>query len=605
MFTACVSAQPEPGPLPPIPSRQTPAPAADQDRPSWQGEFAELAGKYRAADRGQMADTVEHWILLPYPDRQLLFLAEVAVDPASVDPQDPLDQQFVALRRRRAEALWKAARRAVQEGDADRAYRLIQETLRDDPQHTAARRALSQVRSSSHIRLARGTGREKRLGWLAGRYWRATSAHFSVVSNTDRKQTEEVVRLCETFHCVWRQLFTLNWIDRRAIEQALDGRPLSWSGRRRHQVVVFDSHEQFVRHLKPLEPNIEIATGVYRDKDRITYLHAGQPQLQATWLHELTHQLFQESAATELDVGATANFWIVEAVAMYCESTRFYDDHCLVGGWDAERLQTARYRQRNEGFYVPLCDLSALTRQEMQHHADIRRLYTQSAGLSHFFMDGRQAAYRKPFLKLVRDLYRQRGTPLSIAETLDVAWPRLDRQYVEFLDVQDSDLARLPHAERTRQLSLGFTHVTDAGLRHLSSATQLEWLDLTGLSISDTSLSSLQDCIALKRLSLAGTKVTDEGLRQLVGHAVLQEIDLSGTLVTDKGLNHLVENCPRLSALWLANTGVTAEGVRCLAGLKHLTELDLEGTSVTAGEWRRLRDLFPGLAGVDPVRTAP
>jgi hypothetical protein len=350
---------------------------------------------------------------------------------------------------------------------------------------------------------------------------------------------------------------------------------------------------------------VDLATGVYRDKDRITYLYVGGDNLRATWLHELTHQLFQESGATALDAGAGGNFWLVEAVAMYCESTRFHGDYCLVGGWDAPRLQTARYRQRHEAYYVPLRELSRLTKQQLQQHADIRKLYTQSAGLSHFFMDGRHGAYRKPFLDQIHDLYRHRGPLPSLSESLQVPWPSLDQQYIKFLDVNDTDLQQLPEAGQLQELSLGFTNVTDVGLRHLSRATRLKWLDLNGLPVSDEGLKSLSPCAALKRLSLAGTRVTDEGLKTLAGQMRLEELDLSQTRISDATLAWLANNQPQLSALWLSHTGVTAVGVRSLSQLERLRELDLDGTAVTADEWQELSPLFPRLAGVDPISAAP
>lgn len=578
----------------------------DRDAQDWKQKFADLAQQYRSANRPQRADLVERWLPLPYPDRQQLWLLSTEpVEQPAWDAGDPLDQAFLELRRQRAEASWKASRVAADAGDIERAYRLMLETLWNDPQHAPALRALSLLQANSTVKCSPGRGREKRLGWAASAYWRATTAHFAVISNTSPEQTEEIARLCEDFHGVWRQLFTSCWTDRRSVIQAFDGRPLRWGGRRRHFVVVFQTRQQFLNYLQPLESKIEIATGVYRDKDRITYLYAGEPSLRATWLHELTHQLFQESAATGLDTGAAANFWAVEAVAMYCESAKFRSDHCLVGGWDAERLQTARYRRRNEGYYLPLKDLNRLTKQDLQQHADIRRLYTQSAGLAHFLIDGRNGAYRRPFLELVRDLYRRPGKSESLSQALQVEWHRLDDQYNEFLDVQDEDLQRLPDADQVKQLSLGFTQVTDAGLMRLSEAAQLEWLDLAGLPITDRGLRALHGCAALKRLSLMGTKVTDAGLQQLDGCRLLEELDLSQTEVTDLGLDQLAERHPRLSAVWLSGTRVTADGVRKLADLKELRELDLEGTSVTALQWQQLRDLFPGLVGVDPTTSGP
>ncbi len=573
----------------------------------WRSELAYLADRYRAANRMKMADQVAGWEISTADDRDLLYLPDLAISKkVSLDNDDPIDVSFLRLRERRAESLWLKAQAAAESGEIAFAFRLMHHVLREDPQHELARHALSRLEPGGATRISKGTGREKRLGWPAGRYWRSQSAHFSIITNAGRDDAAAIANLFESYHSAWRQLFLTHWSSDRDVKAVFDGRPLRSPGRRRHQVVLFADRQEFIRTLRPLEPRIEMATGVYRDKDRTTYLYVGDASLQSTWIHELTHQLFQESTATRLDVAAESNFWIVEAIAMYCESVKFFNGYCIVGGWESARLQTARYRQRNEKFYLPLAELSELTKSQLQTHTDIRRLYTESAGLAHFFMDGRRSEYQDRFVQLVSRLYRQPGESFRLWESLGVPSHRLDEQYAEFLDVCNADLESLRDVDRVHQLSLGFTQVTDQGLQYLRSAKNLQWLDLSALRVTDTGLEAIRDCTSLERLTLAGTLVTDAGLAHFSGFHDLEELDLSGTRITDSGLEQIVRNHPRLKSLWLSDTQVSAAGVQSLAELSGLTELDVDGTRINASEWRDLkREFFPRLAGVDRKSNAP
>ena len=171
-----------------------------------------------------------------------------------------------------------------------------------------------------------------------------------MTTNHSQQAALAMAELLEQFHQVWQQLFVRHWTTPQAVRQAFAGRALVWPTRRRHNVVLLADRPQFIKHLKPLEPQIDLALGVYRDKDRTTYFYEGEADLQSTWLHEATHQLFQETVRARPGTGASVDFWMVEAIAMYLESTRFAGDHATVGGQDAARLEVARHRALEEGF---------------------------------------------------------------------------------------------------------------------------------------------------------------------------------------------------------------------------------------------------------------
>jgi hypothetical protein len=420
------------------------------------------------------------------------------------------------------------------------------------------------------------------------------SAHFSVKTNHSEAAARRLAELLERHHQLWRQLFVRHWASDHALRLAFAGRSLPWPTRQRHQVVLFATRPEFIKHLQPLEPQIDVALGVYRAADRVTYFYEGETDLVSTWVHEATHQLFQETIPTQQEVGADGDFWLVEAAAMYLESARLHDGYFTVGGIDAPRLQVARYRQRQEQFYMPIAQLSKLGKSQLQSHPEIRRLYTQSAGLGHFLMDGRDGAYRVATVEALSDLYSKSRKHTSLLVRLAVEPARLDAQYHEFLDVTDADLAGLSFLPALKQLTLGGTSVTDEGLRQIQPAVQLEWLDLAGLPITDRGIAYLTPSSALLRLNLDGTQVTDRALEHLSQFSGLEELDVSGTRVSNAGLAHL-NRLHNLRGLWLANTAVTHEGLERLLQLRRLTRIDLTGTKIRLSELQSCQQKRPDI----------
>ena len=101
-------------------------------------------------------------------------------------------------------------------------------------------------------------------------------------------------------------------------------------------------------------PNIKITIGIYRDNPGCAYFFAGKDSDDRTMYHEATHQLFHESRLVAPAVGYKTNFWIVEGIAMYMESLRREDGYDVLGGFDDERMNAARYRLLHDHFYIPL-----------------------------------------------------------------------------------------------------------------------------------------------------------------------------------------------------------------------------------------------------------
>ena len=295
----------------------------------------------------------------------------------------------------------------------------------------------------------------------------------------------------------------------------------------------------------------------------------------------------------------------MEAIALYMESARrcaagFYQ----LGGIDARRLQYARYRALNEQFYLPLADLAALNKDALQAHPEIRKLYSQSAGMAHFLMDGPHPQYRSAFIHSLGELYRSHRGARSVGEILGEPTSTLDHGYHDFLRVSDQDLASVSGGNCGTEpaltlLLLGHTRVTDTGVGYLRQLRRLEWLDLTACQVTDDAVVRLPAELDLERLTLEGTAVSDRACRLLVKFPQLSELDLSHTAITDEGASALAQ-LRKLRSLWLTGTAVTDKSLAALAGLAELTNLNVDQTGVTDEGWQQLKKALPRL-GKSPV----
>ena len=510
-----------------------------------------------------------------------------------------------AIHAAQAGRLWQLAKQLAA-GDPTSALRLAHEVVYLDPDHEPARHLVEAGAAGEDEPVpVVAKSRHKVYDWPAGSYWRVKTDHFLIVINHSRQAAARAARVVEETQAVWRQLFAPLWLTEANLRRVLDGARLP-RRRRKHKVVVFADRAEYLQHLKRVEPQVALSTGMYRDVEATSYFYMDDPVHLATWHHELTHQLFQEVLQAEPGVGSHGGFWAVEAIALYMESARrcstgFYQ----LGGIDARRLQYARYRALNEQCYLPLAELAALSKDSLQAHPEIRKLYSQSAGLAHFLMDGPNLEYRSAFIQSLGELYRSDKRARTLGELLDEPLSTLDHGYHDFLRVSDEDLASLAGdgcaaAPAVTLLLLGHTQVTDAGVGYLRQLRRLEWLDLTACNVTDDAVARLPADLDLERLTLEGTAVSDRTCRLLAKFPQLTELDLSHTAITDRGAMALA-HLHKLRSLWLTGTAVTDEGLAALAGLEELTNLNVDDTGVTDEGWQQLQKALPRL-GKSPAQ---
>jgi hypothetical protein len=219
---------------------------------------------------------------------------------------------------------------------------------------------------------------------------------------------------------------------------------------------------------------------------------------------------------------------------------------------------------------LPLVKLAAMSREAIQASDDIGRIYTQSAGLAHFVMDGECGHRREPFVDLLTAIYGGQNTAAAAEAILAESAEAFDRGYHSFLNVTDQDLASIPNPLTQKNLSLCRTKVTDEGLARFAGSRGLKWLDLSFTSTTDNGLKAFTANSGLKQLFLEGTKVTATSLPMIAAFRQLEELDLSGLPIADSDLS-------------------------ALRGLKQLEQLYCTGTQVTPEGYKRLRAALPKL----------
>ncbi len=608
--------------------------AADSE---FQKRLEQLAERCRGLELAAEAAATAGWRIDRDPRRQTVFLID---DPDATRPPATAARvvqqwhaKFREIRRAHAEALFAAAQVAVDAPgrnaggardtggagdtgdirdatDAAAAFRLLHEVLREDPEHAAARRILGVGRGAERtvtttaekpedhrleetaIRLSKPAYDHPKLPWRRGQHWRAESAHFAVSTNHSAAVAQSAARELERLRQVWSQLFFDYWGSAAALRARFAGRDEPLGRKRRHQVAIFKTRDEYVAALRPNQPRIELTSGFYADTESISFLFAGDDAARPAWRHEVVHQLFQEEVETVATAGQRGNMWLVEGIAVYFESLLTRPGYAFVGGPDARRLQFARYAALRGSQPLPWSELAALNRDQLQADARIRELYTQSAGLTHFLMDGETGRWRQATARCLSAIYAGRDTAATLPELAGQPFAELERGYRSFLNVDDSALARFPDVAELRQLSLGRTTVSDRGLGTLAAARQLEWLDLSFTPATDEGVAAFRQCGRLRQLYLEQTAVTDAALEWIGKLRELEELDLSGTKITDAGLKRLA-GLARLRSLYLTNCQVTDTGLDQLRVLQRLETLDVNGTAATSAGIERLRKLLP------------
>ncbi|WP_425615788.1 leucine-rich repeat domain-containing protein [Anatilimnocola sp. NA78] len=568
-------------------------------------QLTTLAEKCDSLKLPEQAALTREWQVPRTAGRQTLFIPPIA------DPHQPARGapelvakwygKFREVRSEQAQSLYAVAGEFLAAGDAARCYQLLHEVLRENPDHEASRQALGYVRGKGKTdwppyatvpQANVGRADHPKTGWQSGKYWRVESPHWRIVTNKSAKDGLDLARKLEDFHLLWRQMFFDYWCTAADLQAALTSGVKLPEPKTPMNVILFNKRDEYVKFLAPSRPNIAVTQGFYADDQQTAVFYAGDETIHATWYHEAAHQLFQQWHDSPAGVGENHNFWIVEGAALYVESLTNHGDYWTVGGWQADRLQFARYRALAKDFNKPLQELVALHREQVQADPNIRALYAQFAAEAHFLFDHANPAYRRAGCALLGQVYRQEAKLNSLSTLTQASFSELDQAYLQSLQVTDDDLLKTPGLAQVRNLSLGRTQVTDRGLAALAACRELRWLDLTALPITDAGLAELKQASKLDQLFLEGTKISDASLPLVAQFTSLAELDLSNLPLTEAALASLGK-LRKLKILHLTGTPLGDTAIPHLRNLSGLESLNVSGTKLTPAGLQRLKATLP------------
>ncbi len=436
--------------------------AADT-RPVLLAEYGELSTKF--------AEEFPEWRPKPPATGSLLFIAPDEYSPAIVG-----DKIAQSVRNSYAESLFRLAKRAAEIGQLSLAFQWATETLRENPNHADARRVLGYEKRNGKwltpygIRMAEaGKTWHPKFGWLAPadvtRYeagerlngnrwvtaeadaerhrdmkggWQVRTDHFLVTTNHSLEAAVELAARLEHLHQIWRQLFAGFYLKENEVRRLFAGEREPRKQVRPFRVYYHRDREQYNNALRRFQPRIADTLGIYFDTTREAHFFAGDEQDPGTLHHEAVHQLFQETKPTGKRVGAVSNFWVIEGIATYFETLREHESpeaglYFTIGDWAEGRLPSARQRLQ-EGFYVPLAELTQLGKLETQRRPDLSKLYSQFAGVAAFLMDGNNGRFREVMVKYLDAVYSGRDNARSLQAAVGDDGSVLDEDYHAYVE---------------------------------------------------------------------------------------------------------------------------------------------------------------------------
>lgn len=368
----------------------------------------------------------------------------------------PTDARFRDQRNDYSAALFELAQQAAEAGELSLAFQWAAETLRENPDHADARRVLGYEQRDGQWLTAYGARMadtdkhwHPQRGWVANGddegsassngSWRVRTDHYLVTSDLDLASAAELAARLELLHQVWQQLFAGFGYSEREVRGLFAGERSPRERNRPFRVFLHRDRDAYNTALVRRQPRIGQTLGIYFDRDREAHFFAGAEQHPGTLYHEAVHQLFLESRPAARNVGGLANYWIVEGVATYFETLTEHDDpvagpYFTIGEASAGRLPAARERVLADGFYVPLEQLAAWNKSDLQHQVELAKIYSQSAGLSAMLMDARSARYREPLVRYLQAVYAGRDNAETLSKVTSRSYPELDAEYREFLE---------------------------------------------------------------------------------------------------------------------------------------------------------------------------
>lgn len=378
-----------------------------------------------------------------------------------------------------AKDLYFMSRRALKDGHVAYAYDLVREAGLHDSDHVPVRKILGFVRNGNEWvsefedrKLKDKKVWHDRFGWIpkdhvaqylqGQRYcnkkwmtaakeaeirrdwfnaWEVETEHYRIKTNHSLERGVELAKKLEDFHGLFFQTFVGFFNTPDQAQQLFEGKDLR-AGRKRpaqHRIYYLRNRDEYIAHVKrETDQAVEITKGIFFPKSGVAFFYFDEDDDDDTTVyHEATHQLLSGGRPQTVSVGERSDFWIIEGIACYMESFRRDDDRVSIGVLPQPRIEAACVNYLQDRYYVPLRDLTAMGMAAFQTDKEIRRNYSQSAALTHFFMHYDGGRYREALIEHLTQIYSPktplRRSPDSLAELTGVEFEELDLQFQKYL----------------------------------------------------------------------------------------------------------------------------------------------------------------------------
>ena len=289
---------------------------------------------------------------------------------------------------------------------------------------------------------------DRHLRQIITKGWKIESEHYALITNHSIEEGVRLSRKLEDLYRAWKLLFYRYMASDEGLATLFEGKGKPKPGKK-HDIIVFRDRDDYVSTLSRKIPFAPQTLGFYTsDLKRCFFFTVGnkvtwseREEVDRTLLHEATHQLFSESRPTSELTALAYNFWIIEGIAMYMETLRSEGDYYVVGGADDIRFDNAMEEALDSKFYVPMELLVKLGRPPFQNSPKIQELYSQSAGLAHFFMHADGGAYRDATVNYLRLVYEDKDEQDTLEILTKKSYAELDELYIDYLKDKAKNVA--------------------------------------------------------------------------------------------------------------------------------------------------------------------
>jgi hypothetical protein len=576
-----------------LPAFEVLADDAMLDRAAMQQELERLAEICDRVGLGLQANLCRAWTAPQRSEQHNLYLPVAFPKFGSNNAaEERWIEHFVAARRKHARWLFGEAQRLANANDEVAAFQLLWHVLREDPEHAGARRVLGPLASAAEVqpKIRSSSTVQEDFNWPARAYSRIQTPHFMLTTRADTRQSVAIAKRLEAAHALWCQVFYDVWATKGVLQKKLAGDNTSWRESRKMEVFLLKDRGDYINTLSVNEANIGVSVGYYNSAAKKSFFYPSDG-LEATFFHELTHQLFSESSQFEnvLNPKSNGGVWLLEGVAVYMESLRSHDHYWTVGGIDAPRIQTARYRAVRDGYWPEWQSFTAGTIDAWKADADVALNYSHAVGLTHAIFDlhpERKDARTKYLLALAGVYAGRANAGVELLSMFGANEANAKTAYQDQLTVTDKQMLALKESGfLVQDLVLAGSKLSTATWATLSDQTELHWLDLSFSNATSADVQWIANLKELERLSVEGTLVDGSILPIANRLRKLNELDLSGCAINDADLANLKGNA-NIQTLWLTNTRVSDACLKTLATFKNLRMCDISGTQIDAEAWK-------------------